>query len=266
MSKFDDFKKKFAIEMNKDIPQDVVELPSGAGKATIIPMKVKEQKDFLKALEKQDEFLINEAFDKLLTKCVVSINSNPCDIDALCIQDRTYLLLMIKKLTNPKAKISHICPVSEKVYSNIEIDMNELKTENFQGKTLTQEFSLSQSIKLVLGPVYRKDEKEVEKWLKAKSKDKSLIDKKYCGYSAVVKEVLVKNEKEEWEPQQLSFENKVDFIIDMCPQSVIAAIDEFIKTLNFGIKTTFNFKSENPDGTVIFEGEQEAMLISFFME
>lgn len=260
MTKFDDFKKKFATEISKNIPQDVVELPSGAGKATIIPMKVKEQKDFLKALEKQDEYLINEAFDKLLTKCVISINGNACDIDRLCIQDRSYLLLMIRKLTNPKAKISHICPVSEKVYSNIEIDMNNLVTENFEGTSLTKELLLTPNIRLLLGPVYRKDEKDVESWLKVKSKDKSIIDKKYCGYAAVVKEIVIKNEKDEWEVQQFSFDNKVEFIIEMCPQSVTASIDDFIKTLNFGIKTTFNFKSDD------FEGEQEAMLISFFME
>lgn len=260
MSKFDDFKKKFAIEINKDVPQDIVELPSGFGKATIIPMKVKEQKDFLKALEKQDEFLINEAFDKLLMKCVISINNNPCDIDALCIQDRSYLLLMIRKLTNPKAKISHICPVSEKVYSNIEIDMTQLQTEKFEGTTLTQEVLLTPNTKLLVGPVYRKDERDVEKWLKTKSKDKSLIDKKYCGYAAVVKEIFMKEEGADWEAQQFSFDNKVEFITEMCPQTVTSSIDEFIKTLNFGIKTTFHFKSDE------FEGEQEAMLISFFME
>jgi hypothetical protein len=261
MSKFDDFKKKFALETNKDIPQDVVDLPSGFGKATIIPMKVKEQKDFLKALEKQDEYLINEAFDKILIRCVIFINGNPCDIDALCIQDRSYLLLMIRKLTNPKAKISHICPVSEKVYTNIEIDMTTLETEKFEGTSLTKEELVSLNIKILLGPVYRKDEKDVEKWLKSKSKDKSVIDKKYCGYAAVVKEIFIRDdENSDWQPQQFSFDNKVEFITEMCSQTVTASIDEFIKTLNFGIKTTFNFKSDE------FEGEQEAMLISFFME
>ena len=260
MSKFDDFKKKFAVEINKDIPQDIVTLPSGFGQATLIPMKVKEQKDFLKAIEKQDEYLINEAFDRILTKCVFSINGNPCDVDSLCIQDRSFLLLMIRKLTNPKAKISHICPVSEKVYNNIEIDMNTLQTKNFENESLTETVTITPNVKAVLGPVYRRDEKEVEKWLKVKSKDKSIIDKKYCGYAAVVKEILVQNDKSEWIKEELSFDNKVEWLVEVCPKSVTDSIDKFINTLDFGIKTAFNFKSD------VYEGEQEAMLISFFME
>lgn len=259
--KFSDIKNKFSKEINKEIPQLSVDLPSGLGKATIIPMKVREQKAFLKALEKQDEYLINEAFDKIILSCVVSINGDPVDPDDLCIQDRTYLLLMIRKLLNPKAKISHICPVSEKVYNDIEIDLNELATVNFEGKSLVKTIDLNENIKVNLGPVTRKDEKQMEQWIKTKSKDKSVVDKRYCAYAAIVKSIQFKNqETEEFEIQELTFDNKVELISDVCPHYVIDAFDTYIKSLDFGIKLKFHFKSD------VYENEQEdAMLISFFI-
>lgn len=267
MSNFSDIKKKFALEMNKDIATEAVDLPSGLGKATLVSMKIKEQKDFLKALEKQDEYLINEAFDKILLKCVLSINDAPVDLDQLCIQDRTFLLLMVRKLLNPKAKISHICPVSEKVYNDIEIDLNTLEVTPYTGKKLIEEISLNDNIKIKIGPVTRKDEKEIERWIKGKSKDKSLVDKRYCAYAAVIKEVIIKNQDTgEFESQELNFDNKVELIVDVCSQNVIDIVDNYIKTLDFGIKLKFNFESKDESGKVIYQNsEEEAMLISFFI-
>lgn len=264
MSNFSDFKKKFVLELNKEIPQDIVELPSGFGKATIIPMKVKEQKDFLKALEKQDEYLINEAFDKILSRCVVAINGEPFDLENLCIQDRTFLLISIRKLIGTKAKISHVCPVSQKVYNDLEVDLNKMEVEYFKGQALEKTIDVSENIKIKLGTVTRRDEKEIEKWIKSHTKmkeDKSLVDKRYCAYAAVIKEVSFKNsETGKYESEELSFENKVELITDMCTQAIIDDIDEYIKTLDFGIKLYFPFKSEE------YENEkEEAMLISFFI-
>lgn len=261
MANFADFKKKFAMEMNKSIPTEVVDLPSGLGKATLVSMKIKEQKDFLKALERQDEYLINEAFDKILLKCIISIDDQPVDLDQLCIQDRTYLLMMVRKLLNPKAKISHVCPVSEKVYNDIEIDLNTLEVVKYTGNNLIQSLDLNENIKLKIGPVTRKDEKDIEKWIKAKSKDKSLVDKRYCAYAAVIKEVMIKNQETgEFEVQELNYDNKVELIVDVCSQNIIDIIDSYIKTLDFGIKLKFHFKSDE------YENEnEEAMLISFFI-
>jgi len=260
-SNFSDFKKRFALEMNKDIAETVVELPSGLGKASIISMKVKDQKDFLKALEKQDEYLINEAFDKILERCVISINDSPINVETLCIQDRNFLLIMIRKLINPKAKISHICPVSEKVYNNIEIDLDtNLEVKKFQGEILEKTFEIAEGIKLSVGPVTRKNDKDVEMWIK-KSKDKSsVIDRRYCGYAALIKNIVVKNDKGEYVNESLTFDNKVEFITEMCTPKILEQLDEYYKMLDFGVKIKFHFKSDE------YENEfEEAMLLSFFI-
>lgn len=262
MSNFSDFKKKFALELNKDIPETVVELPSGLGKASIISMKVKEQKDFLKALEKTDEYLINEAFDKLLQRCVLNINGEPVEVDNICIQDRNFLLLEIRKLIGTKAKISHMCPVSEKMHNNIEIDLEKnLEVTYFKGKSLTNTIEILNGIKLEVGPVTRKNDKDIELWLKKQKDKSSIIDRRYCGYAALIKNISVKNKDSgQYEDEILSFENKVEFIVEMCPTKVLEQLDEYYKSLDFGIKIRFHFKSDE------YENEnEEAMLLSFFI-
>lgn len=265
---YNDFKKKFAIASNSAIPQTVVELPSDGAKASLIPMKVREQKDFLKALEKKNEYLINEAFDAILAKCVLTVNDEPFDNDKLCLQDRLFLLLKVRQLTTGDiAKITHVCPKSQEVVTNIEVDLTKLPVDKFEGKSLFAEVQLTEAIKCVLGPVTRKDEKSVEKWLKATQEDPSLIDRRYCSYGAVLKTILIKKDKEkpedadEWEEvEEISFDNKIKFITEACTQKDLEKIDPYFKTLDFGVRIKFPFKSkvyENP--------EEETEVISFFI-
>lgn len=257
---FNDLKKKLTQDIIKGIPHESVDLPSGIGKASIIPLKVKETKDFLKALEKQDEYLMNEAFDKMLSKCVLDINGEPFDVDDLCIQDRTFLLIMIRKLMNPKAKISHICPVSQKVINDIEVDLNSFVVDAYKGDSLNSEIFISENIKFTLAPFSRKDERNVEKWMKNKGKEKSAIDARYCGYAALIKEVFAKNDSGDFVKVDLTFENKVDLIVETCTQDIVEKIDDYIKNLDFGIRLKFHFKSD------VYENEaEEAMLLSFFI-
>jgi hypothetical protein len=259
---FDDFKKKFSIETNKTIPQDVVELPSSGAKATIRPMKVREQKEVLKALEKRDEFLINEALDAILSNCVITIDDAAFDGDKLCIQDRTYLLMRIRQLTTgPKAKISHVSNKTGKVHENIEIELDKLPVDKYQGTNLNQAIDVAEGIRLHLGPVTRKNEKDIEKYLKA-NKDNTLIDRRYAAYAAIIKSVSMKTEgADTYEKLNLTFDQALEFVNKMTAQQDLDKIDEYIKKeLDFGLRLTFNFKDgdyENP--------KEELTLISFFI-
>ncbi len=225
-------------------------------------MKVKDQKDFLKALEKKDEYLINECFDRILNNCVETIDDKPFDNDTVCIQDRSFLLLKIREqTTGPKAKISHICPISEEVVNDIEVDLSKFQVTKFQGQ-LSQVIDLTDNIKVTLGPVTRKIEKDIEKWLKEKSKDGSMVDRRYCAYAGVIKGVQLRNtETEVFETVEgLTFDNMLEFITESCTQTHLDKLDQYIKTLEFGVKPIFHFKSK------VYENEQEeANLISFFI-
>lgn len=266
-SNFNDLKKRFVLDSSKTIPQGIAELPSNGAKVTFSPMKVKQQKEFLKALEKKDETLINEAFDHILNACVSMVDDKPFDVDSLCVQDRTFLLIRIRQLTSgPEVKITHICPKSEVVYNNIPIDLNTLQIEPYKGTSITQELDLTPSIKVILGLVTRKDEKDIERWIKNKSKDNSVIDRRYCVYASIIKNIKMKKEVKEneqaiYEDIPVTFDQKVEFITDACAQKDLALFDEYIKTLDFGIRLRFHFKSDAG-----YENEnEEANIISFFI-
>jgi hypothetical protein len=258
---FNDFKKNFAKENAKNIPTEVVDLPSGLGKATIRPMKVREQKDFLKALEKKDEFLINEAFDSILHNCVETINGEPFDKDKIVIQDRTYLLIKIRQIsTGNEVKISHICPKSEKVYNDIQIDLNNLQVNKADPKEIFKEiYLLNDKVKIKLSPVTRKTEKDLEKYLKANNN--SIVDRRYCGYASVINEVYYKNEEtSSYEKVDISFNELVEFITNHFSNKDLELLNTYISGLDFGIKLKFHFKSD------VYENEnEEANLISFFI-
>lgn len=259
MTTFSDFKKKYSIDQSKEIPQGAVTLPSNGTKATIRPMKVKEQKDFLKAFEKKDEFLLNEAFDRILSSCVISVDDKPYDNDVICVQDRTFLLIKIRQLTSgDKIKIPHYSADSDKV-QQIEVDISKFPVETHEGN-LNSEIDVSESVKLVLGPVTRKNEKDLEKYLKSKGDLKdSVIERRYCAYAALIKEIKSKDDKGEWSKVDATYENMVEFVTSHCSEKELKQIDEYTKTLDFGIRLKLSDAAESSDVN------DEASLLSFFI-
>lgn len=258
---FNDFKKKHALEISKDAPQAIVTLPSDGTKVTLRPMKVREQKEFLKAMEKKDEFLLNEAFDNILNTCVISINDGGFDNDKICVQDRMFLLIKIRQLSSgDKIKIAHYIEKTEKV-EQIEVDMTKFQIETAT-EPLIKEIQLTPNTKVVLGPVTRKNEKDMEKWLKSKNVNKeSLIERRYCAYAAFIKEIhFIPDGETEYKKVEVNFDQLVEFIIDSCSEQQLKQFDEFAKTLNFGIKLIYPVKVDG------YENEKEEVsLISFFI-
>lgn len=265
---FKDFKKKFVIDANKDAPQAVVELPSNRAKAAIRGMKVKEQKEFLKALEKRDEFLINEAFDKILSSSVLSIDDNSFDGDKLCVQDRMFLLIKIRQLSSgDKITIPHVITDSEgkERTEQIEVDMTSFKVEYKEGK-LNKEVFLNDDTKIILGPSTRKNEKDLEKWIKNKgiAKD-SLVERRFSAYATLIKEIWFKptdekGNKSDWEQVTISFDEIIEFVIDACSEKDLKQFEEYVKELDFGLRLKVPVKLENYQND-----EEEVNLISFFI-
>lgn len=264
MGSFADFKKKVAIQGATDIPQAVVKLPSNGKRATIRSMKVKEQKEFLKAFEKQDEFLLNEAFDHILAKCVDSIEGDAYDGDVLCVQDRTFLLIKIRQLTSgDKIKIPHFIQEKNKV-EQVEVDLSQFAVVYHEGD-VEQEIVLSDNVKVIVGPVSRKNEKDMEQYLKKKgtaNKD-SVIERRYCAYAAIIKEIWyteTKDDKKETNKVDASFGDTVEFITDFNSDKDLKKLDEYVATLDFGIKLKFPVSIEGYQND-----NEEASVLSFFI-
>jgi len=263
MPTFQDLKKKLTIEKNSNVPQKSCSLPSNGAKALIIPMKVRDHKDLLKALQKSDEYLINEAFDTILQNSVIKVDDKPFDVDDLCQQDRGFLLLEVRKLTaGPIAKISHECPISHKVISDIEIDLDTLKVDYYKGDSIIREIKVSENVKFVYGPFTRKDEKAMEKWMKTQGKDFSFLDRKYGIYAGLIRQGFLMNEEtKEWEEVPMDFLQKLEFVNNSFTQDDIKTIDTYIKEeLDFGVRIRFPFKSD-----VYQNDEEEGDVVSFFI-
>lgn len=265
MGSFADFKKKSAIQGAADIPQAAVKLPSNGKKATIRPMKVKEQKEFLKAFEKQDEFLLNEAFDHILAKCVDSIDGDAYDGDTLCVQDRTFLLIKIRQLTSgDKIKIAHFIQEKNKV-EQIDVDLSQFEVL-YRDDEINKEIVLNDAVKVIVGPVTRKNEKDIEQYLKKKgptNKD-SMIERRYCAYAAIIKEIWFTETKEDNKKEtnkvDASFSDIVEFITDFNGDKDLKKLDEYATTLDFGIKLKFPINVEGYQND-----QEEASLLSFFI-
>lgn len=253
-----DLKKRLATNSG-DIPESVVELPSNKQKATIRPMKVKEQKSILKAIEKRNEYLVNESFDILLDKCVISVDGEPFDNDDIILQDRKFLLIKIQELTNgPKSKIQHINHKTGDLIKDVEVDISELDVIYFEGE-LYKEIQLSDTLFINVGPITRKGEKEIERWTKKNKAEDSVIDKRYCGYASLIKRIIVKDD--EVTEYNLSFDEKVQFISDNCSSSQLKEIDKYVKTLDFGIQLKVDINTEEYTS----EEEEDISIISFFI-
>jgi len=256
--KFNDLKNAFP---KKEIGQDVVELLSSPIKSSIRGMTTKDIKEVLKAIEKQDEYLIQQAFDAILDRCVVDLDGGPFDVNSLLSQDRYYLLLKIRqKTTGDVCKINHPCPVSKKMVEGITIDLGScLQVKKFEGESLFKEYLLKDNIKMTLGPITRGEEKIIEKYLKKIKDGNSIIERRYATYAALVKDIYIKTDKE-FEKVEMIFDDKIKFIIECCSNVELKLIDEFIKELDFGATIKFNFKSDD------YENENEEVnLISFFI-
>lgn len=258
--KFDDIKKKIALETNKTIPQGVVDLPSNGAKALIRPMKVREQKEVLKALEKGEEYLINEAFDAILANCVITINDEPFDSDKLCIQDRAYLLIKVRELTTgPKAKIVHISPETQKKH-DVELELDKLVINKYQGTGLYKSIDIAPSVKMNLGPVTRKNEKAIEAYMRENKKESSLVDRRYAAYAAILKSLTAETEEGGTEVVELTFAQSLEFISSLT-QKELDLFDNYIKSeLNFGIDLHFHLKDGSYDNP-----KEELALLSFFI-
>jgi len=260
MSKsFKDLRKHIAVSTN-EVPDFSTELPYLKKKASYRAMKNKELKSFLKAIEKKDEYLINDALDKILEYCVISIDGKPFDNNELCIQDRTYLLLKVRQASlGDIAKFPHIYKEDAQPVE-VTVDISEFPIV-YKEESVEEIVQLNDAVRVTLSPVTRATEKELESWIKKNGSKESMIDRRYCAYAALISNVeMLSDDNKEWEHVTLSFEERVKVVEEMCGPTDIENFNKITEKLDFGVKLYFKFKHED------YENEKEEInLLSFFI-
>ena len=107
-------------------PTYELEIPSTDEKIKFRPFLVKEEKVLMMALETKDNAQIVNAVKDIVSECTF----NKLNISTMPMFDVEYIFLQIRsKSVGEVSKVKILCPDDKKTYTNVEIDLNEVKVQ-----------------------------------------------------------------------------------------------------------------------------------------
>ena len=107
-------------------PTYELEIPSTDEKIKFRPFLVKEEKILMMALETKDNAQIISAVKDIVSECTF----NKLNISTMPMFDVEYIFLQIRsKSVGEVSKVKILCPDDKKTYTNVEIDLNEVKVQ-----------------------------------------------------------------------------------------------------------------------------------------
>ena len=107
-------------------PTYELEIPSTDEKIKFRPFLVKEEKILMMALETKDNAQIVNAVKDIVSECTY----NKLNINTMPMFDVEYIFLQIRsKSVGEVSKVKILCPDDKKTYTNVEIDLNEVKVQ-----------------------------------------------------------------------------------------------------------------------------------------
>ena len=113
-------------------PTYELEIPSTDEKIKFRPFLVKEEKVLMMALETKDNAQIVNAVKDIVSECTF----NKLNISTMPMFDVEYIFLQIRsKSVGEVSKVQILCPDDKKTYTNVEIDLNEVKVQVEDGHT-----------------------------------------------------------------------------------------------------------------------------------
>ena len=124
-------------------PTYELEIPSTDEKIKFRPFLVKEEKILMMALETKDNAQIISAVKDIVSECTY----NKLNINTMPMFDVEYIFLQIRsKSVGEVSKVKILCPDDKKTYTNVEIDLNEVKVQVEDGHTNKIELTDSMGI------------------------------------------------------------------------------------------------------------------------
>jgi hypothetical protein len=222
--------------LTKDIPEIRIRLPYSGQEILMRPFTTKEQIGLLKALEKNDIDLVNEAFDAMLTNCVLNEDFSIGDITS---KERDLLLIKLRiESVTEEYKVPWKCEKCEK--SNLNgLDLTTLSILEPKSK-MDEEIKLSdRDCILFYGITRRKDEKLANAYIKKLEndlkEDESLLDQEVadCIYASIIQKMKIG----ENEYTDMSLEERLEIVTDMDlnDKTKIQKFAEQIKGLEYNL-------------------------------
>ena len=124
-------------------PTYELEIPSTDEKIKFRPFLVKEEKVLMMALETKDNAQIVNAVKDIVSESTY----NKLNINTMPMFDVEYIFLQIRsKSVGEVSKVKILCPDDKKTYTNVEIDLNEVKVQVEDGHTNKIELTDSMGI------------------------------------------------------------------------------------------------------------------------
>ena len=124
-------------------PTYELEIPSTDEKIKFRPFLGKEEKVLMMALETKDNAQIVNAVKDIVSECTF----NKLNISTMPMFDVEYIFLQIRsKSVGEVSKVQILCPDDKKTYTNVEIDLNEVKVQVEDGHTNKIELTDSMGI------------------------------------------------------------------------------------------------------------------------
>lgn len=217
-----------------------VDLCFSGRKAFVRPLKIKDKKDLMKAIESKDEKLIQKNLDLIIEKYVELEDNRP--IDDLTIQERYQILVEIRRASSgDNTYIAHQCPECEHINKDIPFNLQNIYIKPYD-HTINSKISLfNGNVEIILSPLRREVEKKIEKIIFDK-KIELTSEKQFLYMAGFIEKVFIKND-DVYGEVSLSIEDKIEFFENL-PSSELDKILKYIKESDFGVKLPFNFKCE----------------------
>lgn len=252
-----DLKKMYAT---KSAPENAIKLCYSQKDVFVKPLKIKDKKEILKAIESKNETIINKALDEVIEKYAEYADGSEFNVNTLTSQERFQLLVHIRvSAAGTTAKIAHECPTCGHVNKEIIYDLNSMYVKNYTKPEKGDELLLANgNIKLLLGPMTRDKEIEIERYIK-KAKLTSTSEKNFALMAGVIKAISMKQDDIESEVK-LSTEETIEFFENL-PASELDTVLEYFKNTDFGVKMPFDFKCDKCG----HEEQQEVNIAVFFI-
>jgi hypothetical protein len=252
-----DLKKAYAT---KSSPENAVKLCYTQKEVFVRPLKIKDKKEILKAIESKNETIINKALDEVIEKYVEYSDGSNFNVSTLTSQERFQLLVHIRvSAAGTTAKIAHECPKCGHVNKDITYDLTSMYVKNYTKPETGDSISLANgNIKIKLGPMTRDKEIEIEKYVK-KAKIATTAEKNFALMAGVIKSITMLQDDIENEVK-LSLDETIDFFENL-PAIELDKLLDYFKSTDFGVKMPFEFKCEQCN----HEGEEEVNIAVFFI-
>ena len=230
-----------------EVPEIKFTIPSTEEVIYLRPFTTREQKAILKAIEKEDLQLMNEAFDSLIKACVITKGFN---VDELLTKDRDALLIELRK-ESVKDDFSFNWECKKCEHKNEDsMSLNKLKFKKLKKKeNLMMELELSdRPLKLKLQLPTRKFEKMLFTHLKG---DISAVDVMNITLAISICSVIVKDE--EGNPQEIepTFKERVEILDEVCIddkkkiENFLKGIEAYGYDMNIGKRNCAECDKEN---------------------